>query len=156
MNKKSIITALFALIAMAGQAKVYKTFKNPVAMAHNIYKGELKAREVIFRDTATTMLFTMEYPKGQYFRFVSSSYLIDEEGNRYLLRSAEGIALDSWVQSPESGTIDFTMHFEPMPKRVQMFDFIEGDVRGAFVLLGIHDKKYKIKAPTLQQLSDAT
>ena len=155
MNKKTIITTLLALVTMAGQAKTYKTIKNPVAMAHNIYGGELKARQVIMTDTATTVHFTMVYPKGQYFRFVSISYLMDEDGNRYPMRSCEGLATDTWVQSPESGVTDFTMHFEPMPKQVQMFDFIEGDERGAFKLLGIHDKKYKIKAPTLQQLSDA-
>ena len=71
------------------------------------------------------------------------------------MRSAEGIALDTWVQSPESGVTDFTMHFEPLPKKVAIFDFIEGDVYGAFKLLGIHDKKYKIKFPTIQELSDA-
>ena len=153
MNKKAIITALLALVAMAGQAKTYKTIKAPEAMACvNVRNGELKAREVIMTDTATTVHFTMEYPKGQSFQFVSSSYLMDEDGNRYPLRSAEGIALDSWVQSPESGVNEFTMHFAPMPKQVQIFDFIEGDVRGAFKLLGIHDKKYKIKAPTLEEL----
>ncbi len=88
MNKKIIITILFALVAMTGQAKTFKTIKNPVAMACvNVSSGELKAREVIFRDTATTVHFTMEYSKGQSFQFVSSSYLMDEDGNRYPLRS---------------------------------------------------------------------
>lgn len=58
--KQTIITALLALVAMAGQAKVYKTIKAPKAMASNIYRGELKAREVILADTATTIHFTME------------------------------------------------------------------------------------------------
>ena len=156
MNKKSIITILLALIAMAGQAKTYKTIKSPEAMACvNVSNGELKAREVIFRDTATTVHFTIEYPKGQHFRFVKESYLMDENGNRYPLRSAEGIKLNDWMKSPESGVTDFTMHFEPLPKQVQVFDFIEGDVKYAFMLLGIHDKKYKMKAPTIQELSDA-
>ena len=89
MNKKTIITILLAFVAMAGQAKAFKTIKNPVAMACvNVSNGELKAREVIFRDTATTVHFTMEYSKGQSFQFVSSSYLMDEDGNRYPLRSA--------------------------------------------------------------------
>ena len=137
MNKKTIITVLLALVAMAGQAKTFKTIKNPVAMACvNVANGELKAREVIFRDTATTVHFTMEYSKGQSFQFVSSSYLMDEDGNRYPL--------------PE-----FTMHFAPLPKKIQIFDFIEGDGSGAFKLLGIHDKKYKIKFPTMQELADA-
>ncbi|MBP5340353.1 MAG: hypothetical protein J6Z14_13800, partial [Prevotella sp.] len=156
MNKQTIITALLAIVVLAGQAKTYKTIKAPEAMACvNVHNGELKARQVIMSDTATTVHFTMEYQKGQYFRFVSTSYLMDEDGNRYPLRLCEGLATDTWVQSPESGVTDFTMHFEPMPKKVQMFDFIEGDVRGAFMLLGIHDKKYKIKAPTLQELSEA-
>ena len=51
--------------------------------------------------------------------------------------------------------MDFTMHFNPLPKKVQIFDFIEGDGTGAFMLLGIHDKKYKVVAPTFQELSDA-
>ena len=156
MNKKIIITILFALVAMTGQAKTFKTIKNPVAMACvNVNPGELKAREIIFRDTATTVHFTMEKEKGQSFLFASTSYLLDEDGNRYPLRSAEGIALDSWVLSPESGVTDFTMHFEPMPKNTQVFDYIEGDNTRAYMLLGIHDKKYIIKYPTIQELSDA-
>ena len=156
MNKKAIITILLALVAMAGQAKTFKTIKNPVAMACvNMSNGELKAHEIIMRDTATTVHFTMEYSKGQSFQFVSSSYLMDEDGNRYPLRSAEGLKLNTWVQSPENGITEFTMHFKPLPKRTQVFDFIEGDVPRAFKLLGIHDKKAKLKVPTMQELSEA-
>ena len=156
VNKKNIITILLALATMAGQAKTFKTIKNPVAMACvNVTNGELKAREVIFRDTATTVHFTMEYSKGQSFQFVSLSYLMDEDGNRYPLRSAEGLKLNTWVQSPESGITEFTMHFEPLPKKMQIFDFIEGDGTRAFKLLGIHDKKTKLKVPTMQEFADA-
>ena len=126
MNKKTIITILLALIAMGGHAKVWKTIKVPEAITCiNVNNGELKAREVIMTDTATTIHFSMEYPVGKYFQFVKESYLMDEDGNRYPLRSAEGIALDTWVES-EHGATDFTMHFEPMPKKTQIFDFIEG------------------------------
>ena len=155
MNKKVLFTALFAVIAIAGQAKTYKRIIAPNAMACvNVHYGELKAREVIMTDTATTVHFTMTYRKGGSFRFVKESYLLDEDGKRYPLRSAEGIALDEWVTAPEGG-LDFTMHFEPLPKRTQIFDFIEGDVNGAFMLLGIHDKKTKLKIPTLQELTKA-
>ena len=154
--KQYIITTLLVLLSVGIEAKTFKTIKNPVAMAcANVSNGELKAREVIFSDTATTVHFTMEYLKGQNFQFVSSSYLMDEDGNRYPLRSAEGITLNTWVQSPESGVTEFTMHFEPLPKRTLVFDFIEGDVPRAFKLLGIHDKKAKLKVPTMQELSEA-
>ena len=155
MNKL-LSTLLLVLACMAGQAKTFKNIKAPKAMACvNVYQGELKARQVIMSDTATTVYFTMVYPKGQKFRFAKDSYLMDENGNRYPLRSCEGLELDAWVQSPESGTTDFTMHFNPLPKTVQIFDFIEGDGTGAFMLLGIHDKKYRVVAPTFQELSDA-
>lgn len=154
--KKLLSTFLLALVCLTGQAKTYKTIQAPESMACvNVFRGEIRAREVIMRDTATTVHFTIEYPKGETFRFDKGSYLMDEDGNRYPLRSCEGISLNAWITSPESGVTDFTMHFEPLPKTVQMFDFTEGDVTGAFMLLGIHDKKYKIAPPTLQQLSDA-
>ena len=144
--KKVIITALLVFVALTGQAKVFKTFKAPQAIGCiNVSPGELKANEVVMTDTATTVRFVMEYPKGAGFKFVSSSYLMDKSGKRYALRSAEGLKLDEWVRSPESGLTDFTMHFEPMPKEVQIFDFIEGDVNGAFKLLGIHDVGYQPK-----------
>ena len=153
---KLLSTVLLVLACMAGQAKTFKNIKAPESMTCvNVFQGDLKARQVIMRDTATTVHFTMEYPKEQYFRFSKDSYLLDEDGNRYPLRSAEGLKLDAGLQMPESGTMDFTMHFEPLPKKVQIFDFIEGDGEGAFMLLGIHDKKYKVVAPTFQELSDA-
>lgn len=63
---------MLALVALAGQAKTFKTIKNPETMACvNINLGELKAREIIFRDTATTVHFTMEKEKGQSFRLGS-------------------------------------------------------------------------------------
>ena len=155
MKKSIIIITLLALVAMMGQAKIYKTIKSPEAMACLNVWGEFKAREVIMRDTATTVHFTIKKEKGQTFRFASESYLMDEDGNRYPLRSAEGIVLDSWVKSPESGITNFTMHFKPMPKNTLVFDFIEGDEKGSFRLLGIHNKKYKVKIPTLQELSEA-
>ena len=87
MNKTSIITTLLALVALVGLAKTYKTIKTPVAMACvNVSNGELKAREVVMRDTATTVHFTMEYEKGEHFRFAKDSYLMDEDGNRYPMR----------------------------------------------------------------------
>ena len=163
MRFKSILTILLAFVAMTGLAKTSSTIESPIAMACvNVINGELKARKIIMSDTATTVHFTMEYEKGNHFRFVKESYLLDEDGNRYPLRSAEGIALDAWVQSPESGVTDFTMHFEPLPKNTLMFDFIEGDGSGAFKLLGIHDKKTmvstnrpKLKVPTMEELSAA-
>ena len=151
MKKKSIITMMLVLIALVGQAKVYKTIKSPEAMVNaDVIIGELKINEVIMTDTGTSLRFTMVYPQGETFRFVSNSYLVDEDGHRYLLRSAEGIALDEWIKSP--GTTEFIVHFEPMPQHVQLFDFIEADALREVNILGIHEKGTIIKAPSIQEL----
>ena len=151
MKKKSIITMMLVLIALVGQAKVYKTIKSPEAMVNaDVIIGELKINEVIMTDTATSLRFTMVCPQGETFRFVSNSYLVDEDGHRYLLRSAEGIALDEWIKSP--GTTEFIVHFEPMPQHVQLFDFIEADALREVNILGIHEKGTIIKAPSIQEL----
>lgn len=158
MNKKTIITALLALLCVTGLAKVNKTsintsrsIKSPEAMVNaDVIIGELKINEIIMTDTATSLRFTMVYPQGETFRFVSNSYLVDEDGHRYLLRSAEGIALDEWIKSP--GTTEFIVHFEPMPQHVQLFDFIEADALWEVNILGIHEKGTIIKAPSIQEL----
>ena len=158
MNKKTIITALLALLCVTGLAKVNKTsintsrsIKVPEAMVNaDVIIGELKINEVIMTDTATSLRFTMVCPQGETFRFVSNSYLVDEDGHRYLLRSAEGIALDEWIKSP--GTTEFIVHFEPMPQHVQLFDFIEADALREVNILGIHEKGTIIKAPSIQEL----
>jgi hypothetical protein len=151
INKKTIITMMLALIGMAGQAKVYKTIKTPEVMVQaDVTIGELNINEVIMTDTATTLRFTMIYPQNETFRFVKNSYLVDEDGHRYALRSAEGIALDTWIKSP--GTTEFKVHFEPMPPHVQLFDFIEDDALWAIPILGIHEKGTSFKAPSIQEL----
>ena len=92
---RGLLILVLALVAVTGQAKSFKTikaavergqsqacldyaeceqartkFKKPVAMdCVNVSNGELKACKVIFRDTATTVHFTMEYEKGNHFRF---------------------------------------------------------------------------------------
>ena len=150
-NKQTIIAMMLALVGMAGQAKVYKSIKAPEVMVQaDVLTGELKIDEVMMTDTATTLRFTMVCPQNETFRFVKNSYLVDEDGHRYPLRSAEGIALGTWIKSP--GTTEFKVHFEPMPPHVQLFDFIEDDALWAVPILGIHDKGTSFKAPSIQEL----
>ena len=80
---------MLALVTLTGQAKVFKTIKAPEAMSCVNVSGDLIAREVVFTDTATTVHFTMKCPRGYTFQFVSASYLMDENAQRYALRSCE-------------------------------------------------------------------
>ena len=153
---KKLIFTMIACLTLTAQAKVIKRIKSPEALlCLDVHLGELKANEVIMTDTATTVKFTMEYRKGELFSIQPWACLVDEDGNRYPVRSSEGLKLGEWITSPESENTDFTLHFAPMPKHVKMFDFIEGDGSNMFKLLGIHDSKMKLHVPTMKELTDA-
>lgn len=150
-----MISATVAFLATTSCTRSNIVIDSPDAMAFaNFIPGsDFKATKVIMSDTATTVNFRMEYPIGQTFQFSSQSFLKDELGTRYPLRSAVGMPLDKFIPIPDSGVMEFTMHFEPMPRKVQMFDYIEGDGNRAFMLLGIHDKKIEQNTPSFERLS---
>ena len=154
--KHFLIILWCGLLVWAAPACAQRTLKNPKALGClNVSGGELKASKVVFADTATTVQFTMDYPAGYNFRIAGTCYLVDENNRRYPVRSSEGLTLDGWVTSPADRTTHFTLHFEPLPKRTRVFDFIESDGRGAFMLLGIHDGKRKLKIKTMEELAGA-
>lgn len=147
---------LCGLFAMAVPIRARRIVKNPDALGClNVTGGELRVREVMFADTATTVRFTIDYPAGHSFRISDTCYLLDEKDRRYPLRSAEGLSVNTWVISPASVTTDFTLHFEPLPRRTRVFDFIEYDGQGAFMVLGIHDRRHKLRLPTMDELARA-
>ncbi|MBO4663100.1 MAG: thioredoxin family protein [Bacteroidaceae bacterium] len=153
---KKLIFTMIACLALTAQAKVIKRIKSPESLlCLNVYRGELKANEVVMTDTATTIKFSLTFPKGDYFCIAQWAALIDEDGNRYPVHSIEGMKFGEWITVPDSGVKDFTLHFAPMPKHVKIFDFIEGDGDNMFMLLGIHDSKTELHFPTLKEVSEA-
>lgn len=157
MKTKRILSTLFFVLAgLTGQAKVWKTIKAPEVMATFIpWEGEMRVSEVVMTDTATTLRFRMELPQGNPFWLLSTAFLMDEAGQRYPIRSAEGIRLNEQVLSPESGVTEFALHFAPLPKRTPTFDFFGWEGSQVLVSLGIHDSKQKLEAPTMEELSAA-
>lgn len=154
--KQLLTLFLCGLFVLAAPACAQRTIQNPKALGClNVSGGELKASKVVFADTATTVQFTMDYPAGSSFRIAGTCYLVDENNRRYPVRSAEGLTFDTWVTSPADRTTHFTLHFDPLPKRTRVFDFIEYDGQRAFMLLGIHNGKQKLKMKTMEELASA-
>ena len=99
----------------------------------------------------TTICFRYYAKKGYWFRIAKDSYL-EANGKRYKLTAADGIKLDvdnyaevnAFTAKDEYiGEInysDFTLTFEPFDTFPETFDFIEGDVQGAFVISNISVK----------------
>ena len=105
-------------------------------------------RNVDANVSRTVISFRYYAKKGYWFRIAKNSYL-EANGKRYKLTAADGIKLDvdnyaevnAFTAKEEYiGEInysDFTLTFEPFDTIPTTFDFIEGDVQGAFVIRNV-------------------
>ena len=105
-------------------------------------------RQINTNANGTTISFRYYAKKGYWFRIAKDSYL-EANGKKYKLTAADGIKLDAdnyaevnafTAKEEYIGEInysDFTLTFEPFEAIPATFDFIEGDVQGAFVIRNI-------------------
>ena len=108
----------------------------------------LVVRHVDAYAEGTKVSFRYYTKKGYWFRIAKDSYLT-ANGKKYKLTAADGIKLDvdnfpevNYFTAKEDyiGEInysDFTLTFEPFDTIPITFDFIEGDVEGAFVIRNV-------------------
>ena len=81
------------------------------------------------------------------FNIQSSMHLVDEQGRPVPIIGVKEFALDRTIVLPESGVMDFTLRFGPLPKGTRIFDLIEGQHSNAFRIYGITDGKQKVEIP---------
>ena len=105
-------------------------------------------RKVDANANSTTISFRYYAHKSSGFSIANGSYLT-ANGKKYKLTAADGITLDenhyTQVKASESTDeflgntyySDFTLSFEPFDTIPTTFDFIEGDVQGAFVIRNV-------------------
>jgi len=74
----------------------------------------------------------------------SGIYLKGKSGKIYKFLHSEGFEMDKQVFMPASGIVSFKLYMEPLDKKETSFDFIEGEDKNQFRILGI--KTYKIKS----------
>ena len=111
----------------------------------------LVVRHVDAYAEGTKVSFRYYTKKGYWFRIAKDSYLT-ANGKKYKLTAADGIKLDVdnfpevndfTAKEDYIGEInhsDFTLTFEPFDTIPTTFDFIEGDVEGAFVIRNVSVK----------------
>ena len=108
----------------------------------------LVIRHIEANADGTKVSFRYYTKKGYWFRIAKDSYLT-ANGKKYKLTAADGIKLDVdnfpevndfTAKEDYIGEInysDFTLTFEPFDTIPTTFDFIEGDVQGAFVIRNV-------------------
>lgn len=132
MNKKTFITLLYVLIAMAIQAQKQIVWEKPSAFMGQ-YNSEFKITKVELKQTETVLHITANYAPNQWIRFAKESFLLTPDGKKYAITSGTStneqetnLTLDSLFWMPENGTANLALHFKPVPLDTKEMDFLEG------------------------------
>ena len=96
----------------------------------------LEIMRVECNDTATILNLVASGPPKNWVRLNNGTVLSTEDGKQYKLLRWQGIEPSKECYLPESGTISFSLEFEPLPDRIKMFDFLEGN-KGTWKIIGI-------------------
>jgi len=148
MKAKQWIGIVFAFLAiLSGCTNNRRVIENPAFVARNT--DALDINKVELNDTAT-VLYMEAYgaPKG-WIQIDSLSFLTDNQGKKYTIRTIEGITLGQQYIMPDSGKVAFKMIFPPVASNAVYVDFSEGDVNGAWKIWSIQltNKPLKVSLP---------
>ena len=142
MNKQTIITALLALVALAGQAKKTIVWENP-SVAYSVIPY-FQIQKVEMTKEKTAMYVRMELFPGFRFRISKDSYL-QTNGKQYAITGSDSIPLGGdYIILDDTGRKDFILYFRPLPLDTKEFDFLVGLAKRDYKVFGIHDKDYTI------------
>ena len=146
MKKLSFILILLTLVQTAwGQVNtqvspdVVRTIEHPDFTA--LFTFGVEISKVEFGKEETTLYFDFSHYTSASFRFRSTTYLVDEEGRRYPIKSCKGFQLDKGYNVKEDGVKEISISFEPLPEGTRVFDCIEGpDLQWSFQFYGLREK----------------
>ena len=134
MNKKTIITALLALVALAVQAQ--EAIWSDVVMGY-ANAPIIKVNRVAMYADRTDVGLHIDFRKGEQIGFIQGTAL-KADGKEYKVTDATVIKLDEPYTMTED-TLNLTLTFEPLPVTTQKFDFTTPD---GLQLLNIRNADY--------------
>ena len=141
---KRILCVLIATLCLctcwAGNGKKPIVWEKPVAESNHLFndpdQSQLNIYRVEFADDETRVFMHITFCPHYWIKFVKGTYLL-ADGKKYLVKSCDGLKLDEKHYMPGSGKEDVVFHFAPLPKNTRKFDFLEGDGKENFKILGI-------------------
>ena len=112
----------------------------------------IEVSKVVISDTATVLHIYAKYRPKYWIQIAPDSYLTDNNGETYQLRSGIGIIPGKEFWMPESGEAEFQLVFPPLSDNATSFDFTEGEkVENGFSVWGIQLKSKKLPELALPQ-----
>lgn len=137
-----LLSSLLLCICSTIQAKERVIERPPFIVTNN---NSIEVGKVVLSDTATVLHIYAKYRPKYWIKIASGSYLKDNNGNTYQLRSGIGITPDAEFWMPESGEAEFQLVFPPLADSATSIDFTEGaDIDGGYSIWGIQLKSKKL------------
>lgn len=144
----TFIVVLCLCACWAGNFKKYKVWEQPVAELNpqnGVSMGTLlDIYRVEFADNETRVFMHITHFPHYWVKFVKETYLF-ADGKKYPVKDCDGLKLDEEHYMPSSGKEDVVFRFAPLPQKTQKFDFIEGDAKENFKILGLENIDTRIK-----------
>lgn len=139
-----LLGCLLLCFCCTHQAKAKdKVIEQPPFIVSNTTSIEIG--KVVISDTATVLHVYARYRPKSWIKIASGSYLKDNNGNTYQLRSGIGITPDKEFWMPESGEAEFKLIFPTLPASATSIDFTEGEgIENGFNIWGIQLKGKKL------------
>lgn len=146
MKKLYFILILLTLVQVTWAQKNGRTSSDVVRTIENpdftsLFTYGLEIRRVEFGKKQTTLYFDFSRCTSTTFSVRPSTYLVDEEGRRYPIKSCEGFKLGEENKVGKEGVMEMSISFEPLPEQTRVFDCIEGpDLQRTYQFYGIREK----------------
>ena len=151
MKMRKILTMLFALVSVVGQAQKQVVWEKPTAFMGNS-NAEFEITKVELKQTETVLHINANYRPGSWIRFAKESFVQTPDGKKYAITGGAStnekefdIELDSLFWMPKSGVADLALHFKPVPLDTKEMDFLEGYNDNDFKFWNISNGKTKQK-----------
>lgn len=143
MKRFNLLLSSFLLCLCCTIQAKNKVIEQPPFIVRNTTSIEVS--KIAISDTATILHIYAKYRPKNWIKIASGSYLKDNNGETYQLRSGIGITPDEEFWMPESGESEFQLVFPPLPDSATSIDFTEGaDTENGFSIWGIQLKSKKL------------
>src|SRR5574344_362168 len=145
MKKLLLEILLFTAQYAVAQDKTTVNIANPVY--HALRESE-QIECVKTEKNATTLYFCARGDAGTWEKFLSCSYLMDEQGKRHRIVGTKNIQLDKKTYLGKKRRLKFRVAFEPLPAGTKRFDLItDAYLNGGGGYYGIREKGLPLIAP---------
>lgn len=135
--RRFFLTLIMLTSVVVGFAQKTVVWENP-AVAFSKYSTLFEVTKVEFEDNKTILSLHITYAPGQTIAF-SAEARLKSNGKVYGAKSATVMELNQPFTMPESGNIDMSIIFEPLPKDTKEISFLMSTTME--ILTGIHDRK---------------